>query len=161
MGLLRIKPYSKITVTELCRLADINRGTFYIHYFDVDDVLDDIVTESFSDVSQTIGHVLCPQKETCTYPFCQKVQENEALWPLFMDTLLKIDSISVKYCAISFFTAAIKSAKLIPTILITLQRDDGLPVRCCGVPMQRAAGRCKADRKRHPNYRPEQRSEAL
>ena len=85
MGLLRIKPYSKITVTELCRLADINRGTFYIHYFDVDDVLDDIVTESFSDVSQTIGHVLCPQKETCTYPFCQKVQENEALWPLFMD----------------------------------------------------------------------------
>ena len=85
MGLLRIKPYSKITVTELCRLADINRGTFYIHYFDVDDVLDDIVTESFSDVSQTIGHVLCPQKETCTYPFCQKVQENKALWPLFMD----------------------------------------------------------------------------
>lgn len=85
MGLLRIKPYSKITVTELCRLADINRGTFYIHYFDVDDVLDDIVTESFSDVSQTIGHVLCPQKETCTYPFCQKVQENKELWPLFMD----------------------------------------------------------------------------
>lgn len=85
MGLLRIKPYSKITVTELCRLADINRGTFYIHYFDVDDVLDDILTESFSDVSQTIGHVLCPQKETCTYPFCQKVQENKELWPLFMD----------------------------------------------------------------------------
>ena len=157
--------------------------------------------------------------------------------PLFMDTLLKIDPISAKYCAISFFTAAIKSAKVtIPsvdkgrhgfdgqkyahtasspleirqvfptglslsghisarqncfapacdgfpsdfwllsrrragrrvcpcqpmvTILITLQRDDGLPVRCCGVPMQRAAGRCKADRKRHPNYRPEQRSEAL
>ena len=85
MGLLRNKPYSKITVTELCRLADINRGTFYIHYFDVDDVLDDILTESFSDVSQTIGHVLCSQNETCTYPFCQKVQENEALWPLFMD----------------------------------------------------------------------------
>lgn len=51
MGLLRIKPYSKISVTELCRLADINRGTFYIHYFDVDDVLDDILEASFSDVS--------------------------------------------------------------------------------------------------------------
>ena len=38
-------------------------------------------------------------------------------WPLFMDTLLKIDSISVKYCAISFFTAAIKSAKVtIPSV---------------------------------------------
>ena len=85
MGLLQIKPYTKISVTELCRLADINRGTFYIHYFDVDDVLDDILTESFSDVSGTINHVLCPHKETCTYPFCQKVQENKELWPLFMD----------------------------------------------------------------------------
>lgn len=85
MGLLQIKPYTKISVTELCRLADINRGTFYIHYFDVDDVLDDILAESFSDVSGTINHVLCPHKETCTYPFCQKVQENKELWPLFMD----------------------------------------------------------------------------
>lgn len=85
MGLLRLKPYSKISVTELCRLADINRGTFYIHYFDVDDVLDDILDQAFSDVSGTIDHVLCPHKETCTYPFCQKVQENKELWPLFLD----------------------------------------------------------------------------
>lgn len=85
MGLLRLKPYSKITVTELCRLAEINRGTFYLHYFDVDDVLDDILEASFSDVSGTIDHVLCPHKEACTYPFCQKVQENKELWPLFMD----------------------------------------------------------------------------
>lgn len=85
MDLLKDQPYSKITVTEICRLADINRGTFYIHYFDVDDVLDDILEQSFSDVSGTIDHVLCPQKETCTYPFCRKVQENQELRPLFMD----------------------------------------------------------------------------
>lgn len=83
--LLKSKPYSKITVTELCRLADINRGTFYLHYYDVEDVLDDILELAFSDVSGTIDHVLCPNKETCTYPFCQKVQENEAIWPLFLD----------------------------------------------------------------------------
>lgn len=88
MEVLRVKPYSKITVTELCRLAEINRGTFYIHYFDVDDVLDDILTESFSDVSGTIEHVICPHKEACTYPFCQKVQENKELWPLFMDEIV-------------------------------------------------------------------------
>ena len=85
MELLNTKPYSKISVTEICRLAEINRGTFYIHYYDVDDVLDDILNQSFLDVRGTIDHVLCPHKETCTYPFCQKVQDNPALWPLFMD----------------------------------------------------------------------------
>ncbi len=91
MELLNTKPYSKISVTEICRLAEINRGTFYIHYYDVDDVLDDILEQSFSDVSGTIDHILCPHKETCTYPLCQKVQGNSALWPLFMD-----DTISEK-----------------------------------------------------------------
>jgi len=83
--LLNTKPYSKISVTELCRLAEINRGTFYIHYYDVDNVLDDILSLSFSDVSSTIDHVLCPHKGTCTYPFCQKIQENTDLRPLFLD----------------------------------------------------------------------------
>ncbi len=85
MELLKTKPYSKISVTEICRLAEINRGTFYIHYYDVDDVLDDILSLAFSDVSGTIDHVLCPNKETCTYPFCQKIQERTDLRPLFLD----------------------------------------------------------------------------
>ncbi len=85
MELLKTKPYSKISVTEICRLAEINRGTFYIHYYDVDDVLDDILSLAFSDVSGTIDHVLCPHKETCTYPFCQKIQESTDLRPLFLD----------------------------------------------------------------------------
>ncbi len=85
MELLNTKPYSKISVTEICRLAEINRGTFYIHYYDVDDVLDDILSLAFSDVSGTIDHVLCPNKETCTYPFCQKIQESTDLRPLFLD----------------------------------------------------------------------------
>ncbi len=85
MELLNTKPYSKISVTEICRLAEINRGTFYIHYYDVDDVLDDILSLAFSDVSGTIDHVLCPHKETCTYPFCQKIQEGTDLRPLFLD----------------------------------------------------------------------------
>ncbi len=85
MELLKTKPFSKISVTEICRLADINRGTFYIHYYDVDDVLDDVLERSFTGVSGTIDHVLCPHKETCTYPFCQKVQENAQMRVLFMD----------------------------------------------------------------------------
>lgn len=89
--LLKTMSYPKISVTKLCRVAEINRGTFYIHYYDVDDVLDDILNLSFSGVTGTLDHVLCPHKETCTYPFCQKVQDNAELRPLFMD-----DTISEK-----------------------------------------------------------------
>ena len=34
---LKTKPYSKITVTEICKKAEMNRGTFYLHYYDIDD----------------------------------------------------------------------------------------------------------------------------
>lgn len=38
--LLEKKPVAKITVTELCDLAGINRATFYKHYLDVPDLLE-------------------------------------------------------------------------------------------------------------------------
>lgn len=37
--LMQEKPLDKITVTDVVRRADINRGTFYAHYADVPDVL--------------------------------------------------------------------------------------------------------------------------
>ena len=39
MILLKEKPASKVTVKELCELADINRGTFYYHYTDIFDMI--------------------------------------------------------------------------------------------------------------------------
>lgn len=33
--LLKEKPLAKMSVTELCRLAEVNKGTFYLHYPDI------------------------------------------------------------------------------------------------------------------------------
>lgn len=38
LELLRNKTVSKITVTEICQLAHINRATFYKHYLDIPDL---------------------------------------------------------------------------------------------------------------------------
>ena len=38
MELLEDRPLAKITVTEICQRADINRATFYKHYLDVPDL---------------------------------------------------------------------------------------------------------------------------
>lgn len=88
LRLLERKSYPKITVTEICRLAEINRGTFYLHYYDVADVLDDILTEMLQDTSAVIDHVLCPNRNTCTYPFCEKIQNTSSYRALFLDDTL-------------------------------------------------------------------------
>ncbi|KNZ43465.1 TetR/AcrR family transcriptional regulator [Acetobacterium bakii] len=47
--LLLQKNIDKITVSELSDLVDINRGTFYLHYKDAFDMLDQIENEIFED----------------------------------------------------------------------------------------------------------------
>ena len=85
LTLMQQKPFAKITVTEICRLSEINRGTFYMHYYDLEDVLDDVIKEMIRDTTQLYDHVMCPEKSRCTYPFCRKVQESREFRILFSD----------------------------------------------------------------------------
>lgn len=54
--LLNEKPIEKITPTELCRKATINRNTFYSHYKSTTDLLDDIENELFKKVDDSINN---------------------------------------------------------------------------------------------------------
>ena len=45
LELLKQKNFTKITVTEICKISEINRGTFYLHYYDIHDVLEDILND--------------------------------------------------------------------------------------------------------------------
>lgn len=85
LELLREKPFEKITVTEICKVGDLNRGTFYLHYYDTWDVLDNLITDALSDTSDIIDHVLCPHREVCGYPLCEKIQGNPTYHLLFLD----------------------------------------------------------------------------
>lgn len=40
--LIKKKPFSKITVSDICKSADISRPTFYLHYEDIYALLDEI-----------------------------------------------------------------------------------------------------------------------
>lgn len=50
----KAKPVSKITVREICELAEINRSTFYAHYTDVYDLFDKVERQIAKMCADTI-----------------------------------------------------------------------------------------------------------
>lgn len=55
LELLQVKPVSRITVTEICSKAQINRATFYKHYLDVPDLLEQIEEKLFEKIRASFG----------------------------------------------------------------------------------------------------------
>ena len=55
LKLLSKKSIKEITVKEICALAEINRATFYTHYQDAYDLLEQIENELFEDISSTVA----------------------------------------------------------------------------------------------------------
>lgn len=55
--LSKTKSLSKITVKELTDLVEINRGTFYLHYKDIADLVESIETNLYNDFSDFIKNV--------------------------------------------------------------------------------------------------------
>ena len=52
MELLAEKPYESITVSDVARKADLNRGTFYNHFRDKDDLLAQLEAEVMEDLER-------------------------------------------------------------------------------------------------------------
>ena len=52
--LLKTKPVNEISVTELTRKADVNRGTFYGHYKDIFDMVEQLENEMFQEFSDLL-----------------------------------------------------------------------------------------------------------
>ena len=50
--LLKEKSLNKITVAEICRMANVGRGTFYLHYMDVYDLYDKVEGELYAGLYQ-------------------------------------------------------------------------------------------------------------
>ena len=44
--MLKKKPFLKIRITALCQKAGITRATFYAHYLDIYDLVDDIMNDA-------------------------------------------------------------------------------------------------------------------
>lgn len=53
LELIKDKPLDTISVSELCRKAKVNRGTFYFHYEKVEDVFEEYFKEIMNDFANS------------------------------------------------------------------------------------------------------------
>lgn len=105
LELLHNTPYEKITVTALCKQSEITRATFYLHYNNIDAVLDELLDDALRltelDAIQTLPSVISNRiienkknseemnpDPNALLPACQRAASNPKYRILFLDESL-------------------------------------------------------------------------
>lgn len=95
LSLKKIKDFNEITITELCKEAGINRGTFYLHYDNTMQVLDELMGEvlqqtldnpKYADLDYDYSDPFTNDK--CRAPICEIIRHNEEYKCIFLDESL-------------------------------------------------------------------------
>lgn len=92
LDLLQDKKIHQITVTDICKTANINRGTFYTHYKDAYDLLKSMEDELFNQILEYIEEtpvedykdilllkaleLIKENKKLCKILFCKHIETN-------------------------------------------------------------------------------------
>ena len=73
MTLMQEKDIKDISVKELSDLADINRGTFYLHYRDVYDMLSQVEDTIFQEFNEILDKNFAPDSEAALYSVLEDI----------------------------------------------------------------------------------------
>lgn len=76
---LRKKPVSKITVKELCDMAEINRATFYKHYADPFDLLKKMEDEALEEMRENIRECRCDSRQSVLLTILSNIYDKSNL----------------------------------------------------------------------------------
>ena len=82
LSLLREKPLSKITVKEVCEIADINRSTFYKYYLDCFDLVEQLEQEALRETGEMIQAMRAQKPETVLTQMLEQVRKHAELFRL-------------------------------------------------------------------------------
>lgn len=95
LKLLSEKDYGNITVADICREAELNRGTFYLHYNNIPQVVEELFDDALKNMHSVLAQIGCTvaADEKCTYPLCRFLRENKQYQPLFFSDSLRTRAI--------------------------------------------------------------------
>ena len=86
--LLQQKQAGEITVRELTDLADINRGTFYLYYKDIDDMLGKIQDDMFENLDAIFAlhgnEEVTAQTKPILLALFHFIEENQEIWRVLL-----------------------------------------------------------------------------
>lgn len=87
MILLKEKSLNSISVTELCRIAKINRGTFYAHYGQVENLFEDYfktimqdLAESYQEPYRHVQHLLSKKLDPSTIRIFHHIENYQTFY---------------------------------------------------------------------------------
>ncbi|MDE7050300.1 MULTISPECIES: TetR/AcrR family transcriptional regulator [Lactobacillus] len=90
--LVKEEGYSKITITQICRNADITRSTFYLHFSSITDVLNTVLDDALFLVDENTFNLDNKNysfdylnKNESLVPACQRVGDTNKYQKLLMD----------------------------------------------------------------------------
>lgn len=75
VSLLKTKPIAKISIKEICDIADINRATFYSHYTDQHDLLKQVENELLNDINIYLDSLSFDNNDTEAFQIMCKIFE--------------------------------------------------------------------------------------
>ena len=105
LSCLETNPFESITVTLLCKTSGITRSTFYLHYSNIMEIVDDLVDDAISysrpgmvdnNNLQIIANTLSVASNSVSLreaydsiidrlPLCQRIIRHKKYLPLFLD----------------------------------------------------------------------------
>ena len=97
---LRIKPLNKITVKEVCAIAEVNRATFYKHYRDCSDLLEQIENEMLFSYKNALKKLDVSDSSAMTKAMLDMIDAHKELFDLLIYNHID-DTISNKMLAIA------------------------------------------------------------
>lgn len=85
------KEYNSITISDICKSAEIGRSTFYLHYNHIAEVLDEVLDDVSANIRGLIEQLSDSEGDKtsqCLYPFCKFIRENSDYRGVFFDDAL-------------------------------------------------------------------------
>lgn len=82
--LLKVKSLDKISISEICTLASVNRNTFYAHYSSLKELLDEIESNLLESILSTLNGANFENKQITDlmYKILECVKENKEMCSL-------------------------------------------------------------------------------
>lgn len=85
------KNFKDITVTDICREAEVSRGTFYLHFNNISEILDIVLDDAFlciHDLNTQMFSCALSQDENKKNCFCRFIRNNKKYHGIFLDESL-------------------------------------------------------------------------